>query len=133
MIKTKVFLWKTKEGNGTLRVRVRVRVKFILFYSELAPTDPWYNMLRTLLGRKKYEEAMSDKHPLRQSCCLFKRGQLLHIKAVLHGTICLIRFVWYDVWTCKLRNLNNFLIKICMIRFLKHRMTSFSSDLYEKN
>ena len=27
-------------------LRVRVRVKFLLFYSKLAPTDPWCNMLR---------------------------------------------------------------------------------------
>ena len=32
-----------------------------LSYSELAPTDPWCNMLETLLGRKKYEEGMSDE------------------------------------------------------------------------
>ena len=31
---------------------VRVRVRFRLFYSEL----------QTLLGRKKYEEAMPDEH-----------------------------------------------------------------------
>ena len=38
-------------------------VRFILFYSELAPTELWYNILQTLLGRKKYEEAMSDERP----------------------------------------------------------------------
>ena len=38
MIKTKILLCKTIEGNG--KVRIRVRVKFILFYSGLAPTDP---------------------------------------------------------------------------------------------
>ena len=37
---------KTIEGIGTLRVRVRVRAKFLLFYSEPAPTDPLCNMLR---------------------------------------------------------------------------------------
>ena len=42
---------------------VRVRVRFRLFYCELAPTDPRCNMLQTLLGRKKYEEAMSDEYP----------------------------------------------------------------------
>ena len=40
MIKTKILLCKTIEGNGTLRVRVRDRVELLLFYSELAPTDP---------------------------------------------------------------------------------------------
>ena len=35
-----------------------------LFYSELAPTYPWCNKLQTLLGRKEYEEGMSDKQPL---------------------------------------------------------------------
>ena len=37
MIKTKILLLKTIEGNGTLRVRVRVR--FLLFCSELVPTN----------------------------------------------------------------------------------------------
>ena len=36
----------------------------IKIYYELAPTDPWCNMLQTLVGRKKYEEAMSDEHSL---------------------------------------------------------------------
>ena len=36
-------------------------VKFILFYSELTPTDPWCNMLHTLLGQKNYVEAMPDE------------------------------------------------------------------------
>ena len=53
--------WKTIEGNKRLRVRVR----FIFFYSELAPSDPpWCNMLQTSLGRIKYEEAISDEHPM---------------------------------------------------------------------
>ena len=38
-----------------------IRVRFILFYYELAPTDPWCNMLQTLLGQNKYKEEMSDK------------------------------------------------------------------------
>ena len=42
---------------------VRVRVRFLLFYSELTPTDPGLNMLQTLLGQKKYEETVSDEHP----------------------------------------------------------------------
>ena len=45
MIKTKIVLWKTIEANGTLSVKIRVRVKFLLFYSEPVPTDPWCNML----------------------------------------------------------------------------------------
>ena len=60
MITTQLSLLKIIEGNRRLRVKVRVR--FILFYLKLAPTDPWCNMLQTLLGRKKYEEAMSGKH-----------------------------------------------------------------------
>ena len=52
---------KTVEGNRTLRFRVRVR--FLLFYYELNTIDQWRNMLQNLLGRKKYEEAMSDEHP----------------------------------------------------------------------
>ena len=62
MIKTHVLLWKTIEGNRRLRVSVRARVRFLLFYSEIALTDPWCNMLLTLPGQKKYEEAMSDEH-----------------------------------------------------------------------
>ena len=60
MITTQILLLKTIEGNRRLRVKVRVR--FLLFYLELAPTDPWCNMLQILLGRKKYEEAMSGEH-----------------------------------------------------------------------
>ena len=56
-MKTQVLLWKTTEDDGRLRVRVRVGVRLILFYSELNPTDPWCNMLQTLLARKKHEEA----------------------------------------------------------------------------
>ena len=52
--------------NVNRRLRVRVRVTFLLFYSELAPTNPSCNMLQTLLGRKKYDEAMSDEHPPQQ-------------------------------------------------------------------
>ena len=44
--------------------RLRVRFRFILFYSEHALTDPWYDMLQILLGREKYEEEMSDEQPL---------------------------------------------------------------------
>ena len=50
MIKTQILLYKTIEGNRRLMVRVRVR--FVLYYSEIAPTDPWCNMLRTIFGGK---------------------------------------------------------------------------------
>ena len=43
------------------RLRVRVRVRFILFHSELAFTDPLCNILQTLPRRKKYQEEMSDE------------------------------------------------------------------------
>ena len=59
MTKIQILLWKTTEGN----TRLWVRVRFLSFYSELAPTDPWCNMLQTLLGRTKYEEAMLDEPP----------------------------------------------------------------------
>ena len=36
---------------------------FLLLDPEHAPTDTWFNMLRTWLVQKKYEEAMSDEHP----------------------------------------------------------------------
>ena len=52
------------EGNSNKRLRVRARVRFILFYSELAPLTRDVTCSVTLLGRKKYEEAMSDEHPL---------------------------------------------------------------------
>ena len=39
--------------------------------------------------------------------------------------------IWL-VWTCKLQNLNNFCIKICIMRFLKDKMSSISSHLYEE-
>ena len=44
---------------------VSVWVRFLSFYSEFAPIYPSFNMLQTLLGREKYEEAMSDEHPLK--------------------------------------------------------------------
>ena len=72
MIKTQILLWKAIEGNIRIRVTVRVRVRFVLFYSELAPTDGWCNMHHTLLGRRKYEEAMSDEPPqLQPNFCNF--------------------------------------------------------------
>ena len=43
------------------RLRVRVRISFILFYSELASSDQWCNLLQTLLGGEKYKAEMSDK------------------------------------------------------------------------
>ena len=63
MIKTQILLWKTIEGNNNRRLRVRVRVRFLLFYSELTPTDPWCNMLRDFTRTKKYGKAMSNDHP----------------------------------------------------------------------
>ena len=78
MIKTQILLWKTIEGNRKPRVRVRAMV--LLFYCELAPTDPWCNMLQTLLGRNKCEKAMSDEHP-QYVCYLYeekKSGSSVH-------------------------------------------------------
>ena len=46
-----------------IKLRVRVRVSFILFYSELAHTDPSCNMIQSLRGWKKCEEEMSDEQP----------------------------------------------------------------------
>ena len=60
MIKTQILLWKTVEGSRRLTVRFRVRIKFPLFDSDLAPTDPLCNTLQTLFGQKKYEETMPD-------------------------------------------------------------------------
>ena len=43
-------------------LRVRVGVKFLLFYSELASLVRDVTCSVTLLGRKIYDEAMSDEH-----------------------------------------------------------------------
>ena len=48
MINTQIVLWKTIEANRRLRIRVR----FLLFCSERAPTDPWWTMFQTLRRRK---------------------------------------------------------------------------------
>ena len=48
VIKTQILSCKTIEGNRRLRVKAR----FLLFYSELASTDPWCGTLQTLLPRK---------------------------------------------------------------------------------
>ena len=57
---------KKIEGNSYRRLRVRIRVRFLLFDSELTPTDPQCNMIRDFTWtEKKYEEAMSDEHPLK--------------------------------------------------------------------
>ena len=84
MIKTQISLWKIIEGNG--RLKVRVRVSFLLFYSEVAPTDPWFNMLQTLLGRK-YEEEMSYEHPLTEE--------------ILNGKLhfCAVFMIQIESWT----------------------------------
>ena len=58
---TQILLWKTIESNSNRRLRVRVR--FLIFYSELTPTDPWCNMPRNFTWTEKYEEVMSDEPP----------------------------------------------------------------------
>ena len=65
MIKSEIFLWKIIGGNRRLYIRVGVRIRVILFYSELAPTDPWCDTLQTLFEQKKHEEAISDEHPIK--------------------------------------------------------------------
>ena len=52
MIKTHILLAKTTEGYRRFRVRVRVRVWFLLFYSELAPTDRDVTFSRLYLDGK---------------------------------------------------------------------------------
>ena len=49
------------------RSRFTVSVRFILFYSELAPTNPRCIMLQALTWTEKYEEELSDKQPLNQN------------------------------------------------------------------
>ena len=69
----------------------------------------------------------------------FSKVKRVLVKAVLHG-----RFVWYDlydsysvlVWFDKSERVNckiitTFCIKICVIRYLKDRMSSISSNFYE--
>ena len=58
-------LGKTIETNRRFRAKVGARFKFLLPYSELAPTNPRCNTPRTPPGRKKYEETMFDENPLR--------------------------------------------------------------------
>ena len=67
------------EGNIKRRLRVRVRVKFLLFYSELTPTDLWCNMLRDFTWTDKYKEVMPDEHPLRASKYLYYWLNFFHI------------------------------------------------------
>ena len=50
-----------RENNCHLVIYSRKIVPVTL--RDIAPIDPWCNMLQALLGRKKYEEAMSDEHP----------------------------------------------------------------------
>ena len=49
------------------RSRFTVSVRFILFYCELAPTNPRCIMLQALTWTEKYEEELSDKQPLNQN------------------------------------------------------------------
>ena len=52
----------------------------------------------------------------------------LSIKSLQSAT----RFSIFQAERVNGKNRNNFCIKICMIRFLKVRMSSISSDLYEE-
>ena len=55
-----------KKIRGYLGVKVRglgFGLGFIYFILNSQPTDPSCNILQTLIGQKKYEEAMSDQHP----------------------------------------------------------------------
>ena len=57
-----------------------VTVRFLLFFCELTPTDPGCNIFQTLLGRKKYEEAMSDEYPLKRHTHIFLRqNQVIYL------------------------------------------------------
>ena len=61
MLKAKILLWKTIEDNWGEGLGLGLGFFYFILSSQL--TDPLSNMLQTLLGRKKYEEAMSDEHP----------------------------------------------------------------------
>ena len=52
MIKTQMLLWKSIEGNRSLRVRLSVWVKFLLFYSELVILTCDATCSRLYLDRK---------------------------------------------------------------------------------
>ena len=54
MTKTQTLLWKP----------LRVRVRFVSFYSALAPSDPLCNMFQTLGGN---EEEMPDEQPFNKT------------------------------------------------------------------
>ena len=65
MIKTQILLWKTIEGNWGLDLGLRLGIAFFYYILNSQFTDPWCNILQTLLGRKRYAKAMSDEHPLK--------------------------------------------------------------------
>ena len=55
------------------------------------------------------------------------------LKAVLHGTICMMQFVWFDLSEgVDSEIVPIFCIKISMIQFLKERMSFISLELYEE-
>ena len=69
MTKTQMLLWKTTKTAKKIPDNMS---EHFLFYSELTPTDPWCNMLQTLLGRKNIWGGttvlnMSDEQPLKIS------------------------------------------------------------------
>ena len=65
IIKTQILLWKTIEGNWGLDLGLGWGIAFFYYILNSQSTDPWCNILQTLLKRKKYAKAMSDEHPLK--------------------------------------------------------------------
>ena len=74
MIKTQMLLWKSIEGNRSLRVRV----KFLLFYSELVLLTCDATCSRLYLDRKNMRRQcqMNTFHRSRQYCRLFPCAKL---------------------------------------------------------
>ena len=61
---------------------VRVRVRFLLFYYELAPLIRDVTCSKLYFDGKKYEEAMSDEHPL--FVLYFKTSRYYYSEFVLY-------------------------------------------------
>ena len=124
MIKSEIFLWKIIGGNRRLYIRVGVRIRVILFYSELAPTDPWCNTLQTLFERKKHEEAISDEHPIKARLSTFVCNTFVNLLIMMWSST---NWYWNRSSCPKVFCKNDVLKKFRQI----HRKTSVSEWLQQ--
>ena len=115
------YLWKVTSLKKFLRFSYNIKVKqwrntiiwvpFLIF--ERGPGVPLLN----------FEEGPGPEVPV--------PGPTFTPCHDLYDSLFGFSMIWL-VWTCKLQNLNTFCIKICIMRFLKDKMSSISSDLYEE-